>query len=183
MVFYFKKKVLIIILDLDEFETDSFGSELENFTSELEPEDELSTSADINENDIKQAQIRDDVIAKSPEEEMEFVFKNLGRLHLGHSENASQYNSIPSPNFIAPVNEENSSMWIRCVRCSKKNEIDCNFCGKCGLQIHKAVSIVESEAEHDMNPEVVHNIKYHYKRPVFCFGPKGNFSQNEQNFN
>lgn len=69
--------------------------------------------------------------------------------------------------------DTSSTIWISCVRCGKKNEIDCNFCGKCGLQIHKTVSIVEPEAEENLSPEVSRNIKYHYKRPVFCFGPRG----------
>jgi hypothetical protein len=70
-------------------------------------------------------------------------------------------------------NDTSSAIWISCVRCGKKNEIDCNFCGKCGLQIHKTVSIVEPEAEENLSPEVSRNMKYHYKRPVFCFGPRG----------
>lgn len=71
---------------------------------------------------------------------------------------------------------EDQSMWIRCSRCGKKNEIDSNFCGKCGLQIHKVVDIkelVEDAVAATDDIEVAQNIKYHYKRPVFCFGPSG----------
>lgn len=81
--------------------------------------------------------------------------------------------AISSKNNTSPKSEGNSTIWISCVRCGKKNEIDCNFCGKCGLQIHKTVSIEEPETDENLSPEVSRNIKYHYKRPVFCFGPRG----------
>lgn len=85
----------------------------------------------------------------------------------------SSARSIPPPGTA--TNAEDSGLWIRCTRCGKKNDLDCNFCGKCGLQIHKVISIVEAESDtENTNPEVVRNIKYHYKRPVFCFGPRGN---------
>lgn len=79
----------------------------------------------------------------------------------------------PSTQIKSPSTESEGGIWISCVRCGKKNDIDCNFCGKCGLQIHKKVTIVEPEAASNLSPEVSRNIKYHYKRPVFCFGVKG----------
>ncbi len=83
-----------------------------------------------------------------------------------------------SSQSLPPVSagaSEETGLWIRCTRCGKKNDLDCNFCGKCGLQIHKVISIAETESNTETtNPEVVRNIKYHYKRPVFCFGPRGN---------
>lgn len=84
----------------------------------------------------------------------------------------SSSNSLPP----ASGGAEESGLWIRCTRCGKKNDLDCNFCGKCGLQIHKVISIAEAESDAETtSPEVVRNIKYHYKRPVFCFGPRGKF--------
>lgn len=80
---------------------------------------------------------------------------------------------VPNLRNKSPSSESEGGIWISCVRCGKKNEIDCNFCGKCGLQIHKKVTIVEPEAADNLSPEVSRNIKYHYKRPVFCFGVKG----------
>lgn len=102
------------------------------------------------------------------------VSKTLSQLNLEAKNVVISKNETSSPKNSTYENDTSSTMWISCVRCGKKNEIDCNFCGKCGLQIHKKVSIVEPEAEENLSPEVSRNIKYHYKRPVFCFGPRGN---------
>ena len=88
----------------------------------------------------------------------------------------AQKETSPSKNNSIFENEASSTILISCVRCGKKNEIDCNFCGNCGLQIHKKLSIIEPESEESLSPEVSRNIKYHYKRPVFCFGPRGNIN-------
>lgn len=111
------------------------------------------------------------------EDDAEIISENFRKLNLGTKiANIVKTDTSISKNN-SPIEEEICSIWIRCVRCGKKNEIDCNFCGKCGLQIHKTVSIVEPEAEATSSPEVTRNIKYHYKRPVFCFAPRGNLYQ------
>ena len=102
------------------------------------------------------------------------MLESFRQLNLGSKIECQVKTGFTLPKNNNPIQEESCSIWIRCVRCGKKNEIDCNFCGKCGLQIHKTVSIVEPEAEETLSPEVTRNIKYHYKRPVFCFGPRGN---------
>lgn len=164
---------LFFVKELDEFETDSFGNELDNYSSELELEDSYINSPDIDLKTVKLSNIEEDVDERSID-----LSGALSQLNL-ESKNSTtvQEEEVEpiSPKIKSPVDDSNSSMWIRCVRCGKKNEIDCNFCGKCGLQIHKTVLIVEPEAEEKLSPEVSRNIKYHYKRPVFCFGPRGKF--------
>ena len=106
--------------------------------------------------------------------DISYVSQSLSQLKLEPQVATILKNEATSPkNNTSPKSESNSTIWISCVRCGKKNEIDCNFCGKCGLQIHKTVSIVEPEKDENLSPEVSRNIKYHYKRPVFCFGPRG----------
>lgn len=159
-------------LDYDEFETDSLGSEIDDYTSEL-----LNDS--INEGPSQESPIASESNIALSEDEAEIILENFRKLNLEpkiENINITKKEAILSKNN-SPIKEESCSMWIRCVRCGKKNEIDCNFCGKCGLQIHKTVSIVEPEAEETSSPEVARNIKYHYKRPVFCFAPRGNYLQ------
>ena len=163
----------MVFLDYDGFETDSLGGEIDNYTSELLI-DSVNEDPVGSEYSSKESPILDDANIFSPEKETENVLASFRKLNLEPKiENIVKANII-LPKSNSPIEEESCSMWIRCVRCGKKNEIDCNFCGKCGLQIHKTISIVEPEAEETLSPEVTRNIKYHYKRPVFCFSPRGN---------
>lgn len=145
---------------------------MDNYSSELEPTHELTTTNDLN------SKLHNSPASASPEiiaKDIDSVSSSLSQLELNPKKAEKTIKEVSSPiNKSSHDYDESSTMWIRCVRCGKKNEIDCNFCGKCGLQIHKTVSIVEPEAEEQLTPDVARNIKYHYKRPVFCFGPKGN---------
>lgn len=137
---------------------------MENYSSEVEPSQDAK---DIDNSPTSSSQ-------EDQADDIDSVSSSLSQLELNPRNDEKPIKEVPSSNNKSSNdNDEGSTMWIRCVRCGKKNEIDCNFCGKCGLQIHKTVSIVEAEAEEQLTPEVTRNIKYHYKRPVFCFGPKG----------
>lgn len=106
------------------------------------------------------------------EEDPTHLLESFNRLSVSPPEMPAPLTTSMRHATTTPV-EEDHGMWIRCTRCGKKNEIDCNFCGKCGLQIHRVVNIVEAQTDAAQSPEVARNIKYHYKRPVFCFGPHG----------
>ena len=143
---------------------------MDNFTSEIE------SDIDYDQKASSEPDILADIKTENTQEEIENVSDKLERLNLETKNSELMKTGTESQKLnLPPVEDDNSIMWIRCVRCGKKNEIDCNFCGKCGLQIHKTVSIVERETEEELSPEVSRNIKYHYKRPVFCFGPRGKF--------
>jgi hypothetical protein len=149
-------------LEFDGSDSDSLDSEMENYNSEFGmSEDEVSADnngilmSEFEHNDLTRQDIKN-------------ILDDSEELRC---DNISDSSPRSSP-ILSPV-QSNSSMWVRCVRCGKKNDFDSNFCGKCGLQIHKVVSIVEIDAEEKNSPEIIGNIKYHYKRPVFCFGPRG----------
>lgn len=168
-----------MFLDFDEYETDSLGSELENYIPEVDPSQNDITPAENLPEPFHEGNISPNSSKYLSEEENNFnvdsVSESLSQLNLESKEvRIAKDESNFTKNSPKYENDTTrSTMWISCVRCGKKNEIDCNFCGKCGLQIHKTVSIVEPEAEENLSPEVTRNIKYHYKRPVFCFGPRG----------
>lgn len=167
-----------IFLDIDEYETDSLGSELENYTPEVEPShDDIITPSEIFPEPFHEGKASENSSNYSAEEinlSIDFVSESLSQLNLEPKKTPTSKSEVNYPkNNTKYYDNTSSTMWISCVRCGKKNEIDCNFCGKCGLQIHKTVSIVEPETEENLSPEVSRNIKYHYKRPVFCFGPRG----------
>lgn len=168
-----------MFLDFDEYETDSLGSELENYIPKVEPSQNDITPAENLPEPFHEGDISPNSSKSSIEEEINInvdsVSESLSQLNLESKEVRIEKDESNSPKNSPKYENDttSSTIWISCVRCGKKNEIDCNFCGKCGLQIHKTVSIVEPEAEENLSPEVTRNIKYHYKRPVFCFGPRG----------
>jgi len=145
---------------------------------EVEPsQNDISTPSKILPEPFHEGNISENSSNSSVEENninIDVVSESLSQLNLEPKKTTISKNEVNSPkNNTKYDGDTSSTMWISCVRCGKKNEIDCNFCGKCGLQIHKTVSIVEPETEENLSPEVSRNIKYHYKRPVFCFGPRG----------
>lgn len=163
--------------DLDNYEGDSLNSDFEDNEPEFEYSPDDMTSPEIvlettHEEPISNSTTPSTVEGKDID--ISDVSQSLSRLKLEPQSVSILNNEATSlQNNTSPKSEDNSTIWISCVRCGKKNEIDCNFCGKCGLQIHKTVSIVEPETDENLSPEVSRNIKYHYKRPVFCFGPRG----------
>ena len=146
---------------------------MDNYTFESEISQDTPSDSSITYFEEEAAE-KANILSDKEDESM--ISESLNQLNLSKDENYVQNIKIPSPSSENKLvsSDEDSKLWICCARCGKKNEIDCNFCGKCGLQIHKIVSIVESETKETLSPEVSRNIKYHYKRPVFCFGPRGN---------
>lgn len=178
-----EKVVTKFIKPFVEFEDELLIDDFDSDDKDFEPTELVtdfrdltrSRSPEIPQDDLAKLSLSDDFMAKSPQvvefPEVKQVKEEISTTITAPIVPSRAHSVGPDTSRVA---EESGGLWIRCTRCGKKNDLDCNFCGKCGLQIHRVVSIAEPEAEATIDdPEVVRNMKYHYKRPVFCFGPRG----------